>query len=129
VVAVRGEVDLSTAEAVDKAVHVAVQDGWRHLVVDLRGVDFMDSTGLHLLVRLSERRRRGVRVELIAGNPAVERLLELSGLTDVLPRADAFSVDATAVPEPMLPVSDFVARMLNQRAAQQASPSSPGTAA
>jgi len=53
------------------------------VVIDLTELTFMDSTGLHLLLRLSERLPERLRV--INGSPSVERLLDLSGARDRLP--------------------------------------------
>jgi len=59
------------------------------LVLDLRGVTFMDSTGLHaVLLARDECAKRGCRFALVRGSAQVQRLFELSGLTDQLPYAE-----------------------------------------
>jgi anti-sigma B factor antagonist len=50
IVAVRGEVDLATADEVQRVLDELRSEGWRDVVVDLREVEFLDSTGLSLLL-------------------------------------------------------------------------------
>ena len=88
VIAVRGEIDMVTAPNVSEMIAGAVANGWDDVVVDLRGVSFMDSSGVHLLETLREMRSTGVRCSMIDGAPPVSRVLEITGLSDVLPRVD-----------------------------------------
>ena len=46
-----GELDMSTVPILEERLRQALAGGGRQLVVDLRGLDFMNSTGLTLLVR------------------------------------------------------------------------------
>jgi anti-sigma B factor antagonist len=58
----------------------AVKDG-RNLVVDLSGLEFMDSTGLTLLTRWSlGAERDGFALALVPGNDRIQRLFEITGL-------------------------------------------------
>jgi anti-anti-sigma factor len=60
------------------------------LVLDLRGLTFMDSTGLRVLVQTDANARRdGQSLQIVRGPAAIDRLLELSGLDEVLPLVDA----------------------------------------
>jgi anti-sigma B factor antagonist len=78
-----GELDIASVPILE-AEFAAVSIGPDSVVVlDLTELTFMDSTGLHLLLRLSERLPRQLRV--INGSPSVERLLDLSGARDRLP--------------------------------------------
>jgi anti-sigma B factor antagonist len=85
VVAVAGEIDMGTAEALAGAVHDAIDGGAAEVWADLTKVGFMDSTGVHVLVdaraRATELNRR-LRVVCPPGEP--RRLLEMLGLTDPL---------------------------------------------
>lgn len=57
----------------------------RNLEVDLRGVTFMDSTGLNMLVRLHDQTtRNGVALTLVAPPEHVRRLFEIAGVDGVL---------------------------------------------
>jgi anti-sigma B factor antagonist len=57
-----------------------------HLVLDLRGLSFIDSTGLHLLVTLHKRAQRdGFQLTLVAPAAPVEKAIQLCGLDETLP--------------------------------------------
>jgi anti-sigma B factor antagonist len=80
VVSVAGEVDMATAPhlrvALDEALSACERDIW----IDLSGLRFMDSTGLHELLKVRERLAAdGRRLALIAPAGPVRRMLELSG--------------------------------------------------
>jgi anti-sigma B factor antagonist len=60
------------------------------VVVDLRELEFIDSTGLGVLVRAYVRSGEdGYRFGLVRGSGQVQRLLGLTGLADQLPIADS----------------------------------------
>jgi anti-sigma B factor antagonist len=75
-----GELDLSTADELEASLTEACEPG-RELIVDLRGLDFIDSTGLTLLTRWSlAAERDGFALALIAGNDRIQRLFEITRL-------------------------------------------------
>jgi anti-anti-sigma factor len=86
VLRVAGEVDLVNAHELAAALVAAAGEGER-LVVDLREVPFMDSTGLRSIIETRERfekdGRPPLRVRVEEGGP-VARLLDLVGLRDLL---------------------------------------------
>jgi anti-anti-sigma factor len=85
----RGELDMSTVPIVDERLHRALDDGARRLLVDLRGLEFMDSTALTLLVRWARGAQQdGYDLALVRGEPRVHRLFELTGLESVFSFAD-----------------------------------------
>jgi anti-anti-sigma factor len=60
------------------------------VVVDLRQLDFMDSTGLSVLVRAHQRAtENGKRFGVVRGPQQVQRLLSLTGVADRLTLADS----------------------------------------
>ena len=64
-------------------------DGVRHLVLDLRGLTFMDSAGLHELLRQNEFARRNAHnLAVVRGTDAIQRVLELSGVEHLLVLVD-----------------------------------------
>lgn len=64
-------------------------DGLRHIVLDLRGLTFMDSTGLHALLEQSESARSDrYNFAVVRGSDAIQRLLELSGVGEMLVLVD-----------------------------------------
>ena len=80
----RGELDLVTVETLRAAL-----DGIKsteHLVLDLRGLSFIESTGLHLLVTLHQRAQRdGWQLTLVAPAAPVDKAIQLCGLDTELP--------------------------------------------
>jgi anti-anti-sigma factor len=91
-VALRGELDLATvsnvADVLDGLQPQA--DGVRHIVLDLRGLTFMDSTGLHELLRQDHYARTNHHnLAVVRGPDAVQRLVQLSGVDECLVLVDA----------------------------------------
>jgi anti-sigma B factor antagonist len=77
-----GELDISTAAAVESRL-LELEDGnaRERLILDLRGVSFLDSSGLSLLVNVDRRLRNdGRRLTVVSGTGAPHRILEVSGL-------------------------------------------------
>jgi anti-anti-sigma factor len=81
----RGEVDLANAHELGDRITAIWDDGCRDVLLNLRGVTFMDSTGLHALIKAHRRATRdGGRFAITKSSHAVNRLLELSVLDQVL---------------------------------------------
>ena len=83
-VAVRGEVDINAAEALETALEDAVRDSVGAFVIDLTELEFIDSTGLHVLMRargLLGREDRALAV--VCPHGAVRRVFELSGVSEL----------------------------------------------
>lgn len=81
VVAVRGEVDIATAPKLrEKLVELASQ-GAQQLVVDLDAVEFLDSTGLGVLIG-GMKRLRGLDgdLTLVCTQPRILKVFEITGL-------------------------------------------------
>jgi anti-anti-sigma factor len=79
-----GELDLATAETLRAALDGIERPG--RLVLDLRGLSFIDSTGLRLLVALHKRAERdGFQLTLVAPAAPADRAIQLSGLDQALP--------------------------------------------
>ena len=113
----RGELDLDTVETLRTALDAAVAETLRaaldaiehgaRLVLDLRGLSFIDSTGLHLLVALTERAQRdGFQLMLLAPAAPTDRAIQVCGLDRTLPFAAP--VDAIGT-EPASPLARLVA--------------------
>jgi anti-sigma B factor antagonist len=100
VVHVAGEVDLGTAAALGEHALDAVRDVSPHVVLDVSGVSFMDSTGLKVLLTISRRAELAGGSFTVAGaTRAVRRILSLTGLDQVLRLHDTVE-DALAAPMP-----------------------------
>ncbi|HEX5930025.1 MAG TPA: STAS domain-containing protein [Solirubrobacterales bacterium] len=86
VVAVRGELDLSTAPQLEGPLDDAIAAGDASVVVDLSECEFIDSTGIALIVRAWQRLDRAAagdgegRVVICSHNDQVRRVLEITGL-------------------------------------------------
>ena len=91
IVAVSGDVDLSTSPAVETAVReVVARPGVTAVRVDLRAVDFLDSSGIAAL--LKGRRsadEHGVSYRVIGAQGIARRVLQISGAWDHLCRDEA----------------------------------------
>jgi anti-anti-sigma factor len=86
IVAPHGELDMATVGAIEAELTRVRQSGAEHVVLDLGGLTFMDSSGLHLVLKwTAEASRDGLVFELEPGPPAVQRIFELAAVTDELP--------------------------------------------
>lgn len=89
-----GELDMSNAAEVERPLRDLTSLGFRTVVVDLRELTFLDSTGIALLVRWQRRGHdEGFALQVVMGGEAVRRPLELTGVLATLdvvpPPADA----------------------------------------
>jgi anti-sigma B factor antagonist len=81
-----GELDLASADRLEDAIRQAELDGDLRIVVDLGDLQFMDSTGLSVLLRAQARSRdNGQRLSFRRSNhEAVARLLDLTHTKEIL---------------------------------------------
>src|SRR5687767_7382912 len=82
-----GELDLDGAPKLEDALRKAEAGDATSIVVDLGALDFIDSTGLRLLVMAAERSQDG-RFSLLRGPKQVHRVFEITDLVERLPFAD-----------------------------------------
>lgn len=82
---VHGELDLASSPALEEEL-ARIADGAPGLVIiDLRELEFMDSTGLSVLIRAQHRAQEtGHRLAIVNGSRQVRRLLSLTGVADRL---------------------------------------------
>jgi len=81
VLAAMGEIHVSTAPDLSEHLSRAIADGRTRLVLDLSEVEFIDSTGLSvLLAGLRRLTRRDGALALVCSNPTVLRLFEITKL-------------------------------------------------
>jgi anti-sigma B factor antagonist len=89
VISVSGELDLASSPALEEELERVSQSDAQLVVVDLRNLEFMDSTGLSVLVRAHQRaEENGRRLGLVNGSQQVQRLLTLTGVADRLTLTD-----------------------------------------
>ena len=80
IVSPRGEIDLATVDLIREVVEREHRPG-ENIVIDLRGVAFMDTSGLRYVLELQTRAERdGFAVQLVRGPSAVQRVFEVAGL-------------------------------------------------
>jgi len=88
VIAVSGELDLASSPTLQEELDRVATDSTL-LIIDLRELDFMDSTGLSVLVRAHQRaEEQGRRLAMVKGPQQVQRLLSLTGVADRLTVVD-----------------------------------------
>jgi anti-sigma B factor antagonist len=81
VISVRGEIHVTTAPRFAERLTQAIESGQTALVLDMTGVEFIDSTGLSVLLnglRLIGQKRG--RLALVCANPTVLRLFQITNL-------------------------------------------------
>jgi len=84
-----GELDLANASTAEDALDTCLEDGAPQVVVDMRELEFIDSTGIALLVAALSRGGAAARIKFVpSASPAVARVLELTGLAKRLPLAE-----------------------------------------
>ena len=84
-----GEVDIGTGRTVQKRLRDATASGADEVVLDLRGVDFIGSTGLRIVLAwAAEARRDGLSFSIVRGPRPIQRVFDLTGVSDRLPFVD-----------------------------------------
>lgn len=79
-----GEIDVYTSPELRRELHGVVATGAPSIVVDLGGVDFIDSSGLGVLVgALKRMRERDGAVVLRAMTPSTRKVFDITGLTEL----------------------------------------------
>jgi anti-sigma B factor antagonist len=101
VLTLTGELELATVPQVRQQVVSLVGDRRAHLMVDLSGVDFIDSVGLGLLVSILKRVRSHGGDLLVAGvSPRARALLELTRLDEIIEVYPSVEAAVAARPDP-----------------------------
>jgi len=84
-VVLTGELDISSAAQLEEELVRIEADPPPVLVADLRGLEFMDSTGLRAIVSADARaREQGRRLVVVRGPAAVDRIFSVTGLDERL---------------------------------------------
>jgi len=81
-----GELDLANAATAEAQLRKALEAGDAPVVLDMSELEFIDSTGIALLVAALAHNGNATKLRFIPSNsPAVMRVLELTGLAERLP--------------------------------------------
>jgi anti-sigma B factor antagonist len=85
-----GDLDLGTVEILAARVDEARRAGAHHIVLDLGGLNFLDSTGLRCLLLIdAESRKDSFSLAIRPGPPAVQRVFEVTATAPRLPFTSA----------------------------------------
>jgi anti-sigma B factor antagonist len=86
---VSGELDLASSPELERELERGTASEAELLIIDLRKLEFMDSTGLSVLVRAHQKATQsGKRFAIVKGPQQVERLLSLTGVAERLTVVD-----------------------------------------
>jgi anti-sigma B factor antagonist len=80
----RGDLDIAAAPELEETLSLAMASDATSIVIDLRGLEFVDSTGLRVLAQATQA-EGGERISFIPGNDHVQSVFRISGLLDELP--------------------------------------------
>lgn len=93
VIEVGGEVDVYTAPKLRETIVAVVDGGHSRLIVDVESVDFLDSTGLGVLVGSLKRvRAEGGSLDIVCTHERILKIFDITGLDKVFglhPSVDA----------------------------------------
>jgi anti-sigma B factor antagonist len=85
-VKLKGEFDLAAMPVAEELIAESLTNGFTGLELDLRGLTFLDSTGIRALVAtLKECTQRGMTLTIVPGPEEVQRVFEIAELGDTLP--------------------------------------------
>lgn len=89
VIELRGEIDLSTSPSFKEKVYETIESGKKDVVIDLNGLEFMDSTGLGVLVAaLKKTSMEGGSIRLVCAKRNIMKVFTITGLDKVFPIYD-----------------------------------------
>ncbi|MEA2217735.1 MAG: hypothetical protein QOJ35_361 [Solirubrobacteraceae bacterium] len=89
VVELLGELDIAGAEHLEQELLRVEAGDAASIVIDLGALEFIDSTGIRLLVMAADRCSEDRRLTLLRGPKQVHRVFEITDLVSRLPFADA----------------------------------------
>ena len=96
-VALSGELDIATAPRLEEEVRRLENEGRALIFIDLRGLEFMDSSGLRTLLAADTRaRERGARIVIVRGDERIQRVLKITRLDERLEIVDDVGTRAGA---------------------------------
>lgn len=88
-IGVSGELDLASSPELERELERGTASEAELLIIDLRKLEFMDSSGLSVLVRAHQKATQsGKRFAIVKGPQQVERLLSLTGVAERLTVVD-----------------------------------------
>ncbi len=87
-----GELDMASVEQVEEAVTQVKDAGFESIVIDLHGIDFIDSSGLRMLISLrNDAKRNGHTLTLMPPGPAASRIFDITRTRGLFDWRERFS--------------------------------------
>jgi len=87
---VTGEIDVYTAPQFKEAVNSILESGQKHLIINMAGVTYMDSSGFGTLLSATKRLRpQGGTVNLVKCNSSIDRILRITRLNTIFGTYDS----------------------------------------
>jgi anti-sigma B factor antagonist len=97
IIEVGGEIDVYTAPRLREAIVAAVEAGHSRLIIDVRKVDFLDSTGLGVLVGALKRvRADGGSLDIVCTQERILKIFQITGLDKVFGLHESVDAARTA---------------------------------
>jgi anti-sigma B factor antagonist len=91
-----GELDIATTPQLELTLEEALRSA-RLVILDLRQLEFMDSSGIYLLIKAdAHARSRGQRLVVVRGPAQIDHLFELVGISDRLEFVDPEALKSVA---------------------------------
>ncbi len=82
IISVAGELDIATSPQLQSELDLVFADGAQHVVIDLTETDFVETTGLRILLKAS--RQTCGSLSILCPNPRVRRVFELTGVAELV---------------------------------------------
>lgn len=80
-----GELDLSTVTQLEPELELVEQANPKLVILDLRNLKFLDSTGLRLIIEANSRaQEKGLRLAVVRGPDQINRLFDVTGISSKL---------------------------------------------
>lgn len=88
IIGLSGELDECTANYTRSAMdELIVDNSFKKLVVDMRGLEFMDSTGIGVLIgRYKKLKSKNILMYVVNPNSHIEKIFKMSGLYEIIPK-------------------------------------------
>lgn len=88
IIGLSGELDECTANYTRSAMdELIVDNSFKKLVVDMRELEFMDSTGIGVLIgRYKKLKSKNILMYVVNPNSHIEKIFKMSGLYEIIPK-------------------------------------------
>ncbi len=98
---IEGEVDVYTSPQLKQDLVALAEQGTKHIVIDLSKVEYLDSTGLGVLIGgLKRLREAGGNMALVGPGMRIQRIFEITGLNKIF---DIYATEAEALAKEGVP--------------------------